>query len=98
MDDLATRFADLLEDTAAKVRSLTVDRLDPKIKIAALGMVAFTLGVIAAVYLIRAIFQAVAVPLGVLGAYALFGGLFVVAGAFVWAIRKRQPEEEQIDS
>ena len=93
MDDLATRFADLLENTALKARSLTVDRFDRAIKITALGVVAITLALIAGIYLIRAIFQAVAVPLGVIGAYTLFGGLFVVGGALMWAMRKREPEE-----
>ncbi len=94
MEEFATRFADLLENTALKVRSLTVDRFDRVIKITALGIVAATLGLIALVFLIRAIFQAVAVPLGVLGAYAFFGGLFLVGGAFLWAIRKREPKAE----
>ena len=94
MDELATRFADLLENTALKVRSLTIDRLDRAVKLTALGIIAATLGAIAVIFLIRAVFQAVAVPLGVLGAYALFGGLFVVGGAFMWAIRKRQPKED----
>ena len=94
MEDLATRFADLLENAALKVRSLTIDRLDRAIKITALGVVAATLGFIAVIYLIRAIFQAVAVPLGVLGAYALFGGLFVIGGAFMWAIRKRASKDD----
>ena len=53
-----------------------------------------TLGLIAVVYLIRAIFQATAVPLGVLGAYALYGGLFVLGGAFLWATRKRESKED----
>ena len=95
MEDFATRFADLLENTTLKVRSLTVDRFDRGIKIAALGILAVTLGVIAAVYLIRAIFQAVAVPLGVIGAYALFGGLFVFAAVLLWAMRKREPKDEE---
>jgi len=73
MDEFATRFADFLENTALKIRSLTIDRLDRAIKITALGIVAITLAFLAIVYLIRAIFQAVAVPLGVLGAYASFG-------------------------
>ena len=94
MEDLATRFADLLENAALKVRSLTVDRFDRGIKITALGIVAVTLGLIAVVFLVRAIFQAVAVPLGVLGAYAAFGGLFVVGGALAWAMRKRPPKED----
>ena len=94
MEEFSSRFADLLENSAQKVRSLTVDRADRVIKITALGIIAVTLGVVATVYLIRAIFQAVAVPLGVLGAYAFFGGLFVVGGVFVWAIRKRDTKED----
>jgi hypothetical protein len=94
MEEFASRFADLLENTALKVRSFTVDRADRAIKITALGIIAITLGFVAIVYLVRAIFQAVAVPLGVLGAYALFGGLFVLGGAFMWAIRKRPSEED----
>lgn len=97
MDELATRFADLLENTAVKIRSLTVDRFDRSIKITALGIIAVTLGIIAVIYLIRAIFEAVAVPLGVLGAYAFFGGLFVLGGAFMWAMRKRPPKEKSED-
>lgn len=96
MEEFASRFADLLENSALKVRSLTIDRADRAIKITALGIIAVTLGVVAVVYLIRAIFQAVAVPLGVLGAYALFGGLFVVGGAFMWAMRKRPPKEDSV--
>jgi drug/metabolite transporter superfamily protein YnfA len=96
MEEFATRFADLLENSALKVRSMTVDRFDRGIKITALGVVAATLGIIAVIFLIRAIFNAVAVPLGVVGAYAAFGGLFVFAGAFLWAIRKRQPKEDDV--
>jgi fatty acid desaturase len=94
MEEYATRFADLLENTALKVRKLTVDRFDRAIKITALGIVAITLALIAVIYLVRAIFSAVAVPLGVLGAYAAFGGLFVIGGAFLWAIRKREAKED----
>lgn len=93
MDDFATRFADLLEKSAGKVRALTVDRLDRGIKIASLGLVAATLALIALVYLVRSIFVAVSVPLGVLGAYALFGGLFVVAGTVAWVMRKSRPKD-----
>lgn len=94
MDEFATRFADLLENTTIKIRSLTVDRFDRAIKVTGLGIVAVTLALVAIVYLIRAIFQAVAVPLGVLGAYAFFGGLFVLGGALMWALRKRESKED----
>ncbi|GBD85578.1 hypothetical protein BMS3Abin02_01987 [bacterium BMS3Abin02] len=92
MNDMAARFADLLETVATKIRSLTVDRLARGIRIATAGLVALSLAVIALIYLVVAIFRAVAVPLTVEGAYAAFGGLFLIAGVFVWL--KRKPKED----
>lgn len=89
MSDLATRFADLLEASADKVRSLTVDRVDRYGTIGGMALAAFALALVASIMLVRGIFLAVSVPLGVTGAYAFFGGLFVIAGALVWAMRKR---------
>ena len=92
MNDMATRFADFLETIATKIRSLTVDRLARVIRIATAGLVAAVLVAIALVYLIVAVFRAVSVPLTVEGAYAAFGGLFLIAGVFVWL--KRKPKED----
>lgn len=92
MDDLATRFADFLEATATKIRSLTVDRFARGIRLALAGTVAGTLVVIALVYLVVSVFRAVAVPLTVEGAYLAFGGLFILAGALVWL--KRNPKDD----
>jgi len=91
MDDLATRFADLLENTATKVRSLTVDRFAKGIRLALAGTIAGTLAIIAFVFLIVSVFRAVAVPLTVEGAYLAFGGLFILAGVLVWL--KRNPKD-----
>lgn len=91
MDDLATRFADLLETAATKVRSYTVDRLARIVRLTIAGVVAATLLLVALIYLIVAIFRAVSVPLTVEGAYALFGGLFLGAGLLVWM--KRTPKD-----
>lgn len=92
MDDLATRFADFLEATATKIRSLTVDRFARGIRLALAGTVAGTLVVIALVYLVVSVFRAVAVPLTVEGAYLAFGGLFILAGVLVWL--KRNPKDD----
>ncbi|NOY56731.1 MAG: hypothetical protein GXP34_12185 [Actinobacteria bacterium] len=92
MNDMATRFADLLETVATKIRSLTVDRLARGIRIATAGLVAFVLALLAVIYLIVAIFRVVAVPLTMEGAYAAFGGLFLAAGVFVWL--KRNPKDD----
>lgn len=85
MDDLATRFADLLEGIATKIRSLTVDRVLRITNWAALGLVAATLGLVAVVLLTIGLFRLVGQWLGVTPAYAAFGGLFVVVGAFLWS-------------
>ena len=47
MDRLATQFADFLEDTAARVRSGTVERVREIIKLFLVGMVAATLALVA---------------------------------------------------
>ena len=84
MEDLATRFADLLESTALKVRSMTVDRARKGITIAALARPTVVVALFAV--------SALAIPLGQWGAYAVEAGLFLVAGTLVWA--KRIPKEE----
>jgi drug/metabolite transporter superfamily protein YnfA len=44
------------------------------------------------VFLIVSVFRAVSVPLTVEGAYAAFGGLFILAGVLVWL--KRKPKDD----
>lgn len=94
MNDLATRFADFLEDIAARVRSLTVDRLARVLRLALAGTVAATLVLIALIFLVVSIFRAVAVPLTVEGAYAAFGGLFIAAGVLVWLKRTTKDDND----
>ncbi len=95
MEDLSTRFADFLEGTALKVRSMTVDRALRYTKWASLGLVAAILALTALVFLAVGIFRLVALWLGVDGAYLVFGGLFLLAGALLWARRspKDRPHE-----
>lgn len=93
MDDLAVRFADLLEGIASRVRGLTVDRIDRAVRIVTLGFVTATLAVVALIMLTIAVFRAVASQIGVIPAYFLFGGLFVVLGVLAWAMRKRAPAD-----
>jgi drug/metabolite transporter superfamily protein YnfA len=94
MDDMATRFADLLETTATRIRSMTVDRFARVIRLAIAGTIAATLALVALIYLIIAVFRAVAVPLTVEGAYAAFGGLFLIAGVFVWLKRAGKDDSD----
>ncbi len=92
MDQFADKFADFLESQAQKVRSLTVDRLDRYIIVVALGIIAGVLTFIALTLLSISLFRIVATYVSSEGAYAIFGGIFVIAGAFAWT--RRKPEQE----
>jgi len=89
MHEYAARFADLLEQVAVKVRSLTVDRVAKFIKVAGLGIVAATLGLTSLAFLVWTIFGALEIPLTTAGAFAVFGVVLGVAGGFLWFRRSR---------
>jgi hypothetical protein len=105
VDDYSTRIPEFLESATDRVRSLTVDRAAKILTFAALGLVILTLAVFALIFLLVGILRI----LGELTfkicdctsymeiAYAILGGLFLVAGAFLWARRKSTPGEEAID-
>jgi hypothetical protein len=100
VDDYSTRIPELLESTTDRVRSLTVDRAAKVITIASLGLLALVLGIMAVVFLFVGILRILAEVIDKIWdndhpmeiAYAFFGGLFLVVGAFLWA--KRAPDEE----
>ena len=92
-ESYAARFADLLEGIAARVRSLTVDRLDRGITLTAFGLAAVVLVVAALVLVSVALFRLLAIATGTSGAYAAFGGLFLVAGWLLWRKGRQVPEE-----
>lgn len=92
MEQFADKFADFLEAKAQKVRSLTVDRLDRLIVVLVLGIIATVLTLTAGTLLSIALFRILATYVTPEGAYAIFGGLFIVAGAFVWT--RRKPKQE----
>ena len=92
MDQFADKFADFLEALAQKVRSLTVDRLDRLIIVVSLGIIAAVLAFVALTLLSIALFRIVATYVTSPGAYAIFGGIFIIAGAFAWT--RRKPEQE----
>ena len=89
MDDFATRFADLLEMVATRIRSLTVDRVNRWIRASSLGMVAAALGLMAAVFLLLTIFGALAIPLGNDGAFGVLGAIALSGGIFLWAKKSK---------
>jgi hypothetical protein len=89
MDDLPARLADFLESISARIRALTVDRVARWIKISSLGMVALTLGIMAAVFLLLTMYGALEIPLGPEGAFAVLGGVLLIAGAWLWLRRTK---------
>jgi uncharacterized membrane protein HdeD (DUF308 family) len=93
MDDFPVKLADLLEGAAGKVRSLTVDRVAQWTKMAALGMVAATLGLLAVLFLVLGLFRLLSSVIGVTPTYAVLGGIFLVAGAFLWVKRTKPPKD-----
>lgn len=92
MDEFANKFADKLEEYAGKVRALTVDRLNKALTLTALGLVVAFLALVAIVFVIVALFRVLAEYTSVEWAYAIFGGLFIFAGALVWRMRNRDPK------
>lgn len=95
MDDFPVKLADLLEGVAGKVRALTVDRIAQWTKMLALGMVAATLGLLALLFLIIGLFRLLSSVIGVTPTYAVLGGIFLVAGAFLWIMRTKPPKEDE---
>ena len=84
MEELAARFAEILEQITIKIRSLTVDRVALGIRVTGLGILAATLGLSAVLFLLWAIFGALEIPLTTAGAFAVFGIVLIGAGTYLW--------------
>lgn len=87
MEELAARFAEILEQIAIKIRSFTVDRVALGIRLTGLGILAATLGLSAVFFLLWAIFGALEIPLTTAGAFAVFGIVLIGAGTYLWLKR-----------
>jgi hypothetical protein len=87
MEELAARFAEILEQITIKVRSLTVDRVAKGIRMTGLGILAASLGLSALLFLFLAIFGALEIPLTTAGAFAVFGLVLAGAGTYLWLKR-----------
>lgn len=87
MDDFPTKIADFLEDTANKIRAMTVDRVRTAAKWTALGMVLAVIAFLIVLFLLIAIFRLLGEIIGYKNTYAAIGGLFVLVGAFLWSRR-----------
>lgn len=93
MEEFAARFAEILEQVAIKVRSLTVDRIARGLRLTGLGILAGTLGLSAVSFLLLTIFAALEIPLTTAGAFAVFGVILIGAGSFLWFRRTRGSNE-----
>ncbi|MEA1902805.1 MAG: hypothetical protein U9N56_04690 [Actinomycetota bacterium] len=91
MQEYATKFADLLEQVAQKVRAMTVDRVAYGIKMTGLGILTATMAFTALIFLLWALFGALEIPLTTAGAFAVLGALLLIGGGFLWF--KRIDEE-----
>lgn len=89
MHEYAARFADLLEQVASKVRSITVDRLARFIKLTGLGIVVAALGLTSLIFLVWTIFGVLEIPLTTAGAFAVFGVVLGAVGGYLWFKRTR---------
>jgi len=89
MQEYATKFADLLEQVASRIRAMTVDRIARYIKLTGLGILAMAMGLTFMVFLVWTIFGALEIPLTTAGAFAVFGVVLVVAGGILWFTRSR---------
>ncbi|MGI9609281.1 MAG: hypothetical protein ACR2NL_03200 [Acidimicrobiia bacterium] len=94
MEEYAARFADLLEQVATKVRTMTVDRITKAIHLGGLGILVATLAFAAVAFLIYAIFGALEIPLTTAGAWAVFATVLVGAGTYMWLQRIKNNQEE----
>ncbi|HUG31526.1 MAG TPA: hypothetical protein VMM14_01430 [Acidimicrobiia bacterium] len=89
MHEYAARFADFLEQIAARIRAMTIDRIARVIKVAGLGILAAALALTALVFLVWTLFGALEIPLTTAGAFAVFGVVLAVAGGIMWFQRSR---------
>lgn len=94
MEDFPTRIADLLESFATRVRAMTVDRLAGAARWTAASLVLAVLGLVLLIFLLVGLFRIVdeVLPGDIGWVYALFGGLFLLLGLFLWG--KRKPSTE----
>ncbi len=90
--DYPAKIADLLENLATRIRSMTVDRASVAVTWTAIGIVAVTAAFLALIWLLVGFFRALGTLIGQELAYAVVGGILLIVGVLVWV--KRFPDEE----
>jgi hypothetical protein len=93
MEDYPAKIADLLESVASRVRAMTVDRVAGVATWTAVGLVLAVMGLLAVVFLLVGLFRLLGELIGYEVAYAVLGGIFVVAGMLLWSRRRPAAED-----
>jgi predicted membrane channel-forming protein YqfA (hemolysin III family) len=93
MDDYASKLADLLEEIALRVRSMTVDRVEKAAKWTSIGIVVAMLAFLLLVFVLIGLFRILGTLMPIAWAYFIIGGIFLIIGGFLWGSRRPSPEE-----
>ncbi|MGI9667447.1 MAG: hypothetical protein ACR2N2_10135 [Acidimicrobiia bacterium] len=88
---LSARVADLLEQIAAKIRELSVDRASNAVTWTAIAILLITGALMAAYWLLIGIFRVLGTLMGQETAYAVVGLILIVVGAWLWS--RRYPQD-----
>lgn len=91
----SARIADGLEQIAAKIREMTVDRAATAVTWAAIAVILVVGATMAFFWLLVGIFRALGTLIGTETAYAVVGVVLVIIGAFVWSRRYPQDRTPQ---
>lgn len=92
---LSARVADLLEEIAARVREMSVDRASTAITWIALSVLLAAAAIMAVFWLLVGIFRLLGTLIGTETAYAVVGLILIIVGAFVWSRRYPQDRTPQ---
>ena len=92
-DDWAAHTADTIERLVGRVRAKTTQPVEGIARWLVYGLLAAIVGLMAFVVLVLMVFRilVVVLPGGAWLPDLLLGGIFVVAGAFLWSRRTRRP-------
>ena len=94
MDDFPKKIADLLEEIATRVRSMTVDRVAIGVRWTAAGVVLAMIGATMVLFLLIGLFRVIGEAIGYEVAYAVLGAIFLFGGALL--LRQRRTSEKDV--
>ena len=93
MADWTTDAVDTLENVVAAVRDKTVVPAQKATKAVVFGLLVAFFVLTAVLMLAIALFRVLVVLTNVWAAYLILGGIFVLAGAFVWTLRSPRSKD-----